>query len=256
VATGDEPGPAPDAAGAEAGPKEAVVLQSIGRRLLAQGGGMGVVPRLRPVAVWRDDLRRRRLITLAAILVAAVLGVAGGIWVADSPTNGYESGAAAAADQRSVESPMAEPGGTESPRGPADDPNTAPAPAGGEPPDAPGDSEPIDPASQGSPSPRAAAPEPAAEPDPPAPATPEQPEPNVAEEEVVETPGGTLLARCVNGSASVEPLDLAPGYAVVREENEPADKARIVLRSAEDDTRVRVRVRCRDGIPTGKVKVN
>jgi hypothetical protein len=72
---------------------------------------------------------------------------------------------------------------------------------------------------------------------------------------VVDTPGGTVLARCERNAASVEPLELAPGYQVVDETSGPGPvRAGIVLGSS--DSEVRVDVQCRGGEPVSTVEVS
>jgi hypothetical protein len=71
---------------------------------------------------------------------------------------------------------------------------------------------------------------------------------------VVETPGGTVLARCDRSRASVEALELAPGFQVVEETRGPGViRAGIVL--ASSDEQVRVDVECRSGEPVTTVHV-
>jgi hypothetical protein len=70
----------------------------------------------------------------------------------------------------------------------------------------------------------------------------------------VDTPGGTILARCLRSSASVEPLDLAPGFRVVAQTRGPGVvRAAIVLGSSGRE--VRVEVRCRADQPVSTVRM-
>jgi hypothetical protein len=224
-------------------PAEAVVLQAIGRRLLAQGRE----PRRH---LSQDDRRRRRLIVLAAVLVAAVAGVAGGIWVANGPTEPSGSDVAVAPDEPSVGSPVTQPVDAGSPLRPASDPTDPVSSVAGDPGDPTGDP---GPAPTGDPAASPPAVDPPA-PEPSASEPPAEPEPDPAQE-VVETPGGTVLARCDESHASVEPLDLAPGYTVIEETRGPGVvRAGIVLGSA--DSEVRVDLRCRSGEPETTVQVD
>jgi eukaryotic-like serine/threonine-protein kinase len=234
------PGPAGAVPAAEAPRREAVILQSIGRRLLAQGMRYGHEPRRHAMP---DERHRRRLLVLAAVLVAAVAGVAGGLWVANGPPDRFEPDVAITPDGPSVDSPRT-PAGEETPIHPADGPD----PGTGEPPDAPGDP------GSGTPDPGQGSAPPAPEPEPSASEEPAQPDPD-AVEEVVDTPGGTVVVRCERSRASVDPLDLAPGYRVTdRSQGPGVVRAGIVLGSS--DTEVRVDVRCRAGQPESTVEVS
>jgi eukaryotic-like serine/threonine-protein kinase len=218
--------------------RDAMVLQGIGRWLLKED-------RRPPRRHTRDERYRRRLVMLASVLMATVAGVAGGIWVAGGPADLPESGAAEAPVEPSVESPERRPVGAGSPLAPEPDPTGST-----QPPDAPTGPGSGGPGTedQGPPPPGGAdpgtepgTPEAAADPDP--------------VEEVVETGGGTVLARCVRNRASVEPLDLAPGYEVVEQTQGPGVvRAAIVLGSADEE--IRVGVRCRRGQPESTVTVD
>jgi protein kinase-like protein len=215
--------------------RDAMVLQSIGRWLARQDSGGG---RRRHT---RDERYRRRLIVLASILLAAVAGVAGGIWVAGGPADPPESGAAVPAAEPSVESPERQPVGAGSPLAPTGDPSepTRPpdpptGPDSGDPPPSGGTGQQSEPGTPG-----------AADPDT---------DPDTVEE-VVETGGGTVLARCVRNRASVEPLDLAPGYEVIEQTPGPGVvRASIVIGSADEE--IRVGVRCRHGQPENTITVD
>jgi serine/threonine-protein kinase len=224
---GNAPGAAPVAAGTGPQPVPAGPDGGSGRRR----------PRLRAMRRFR---RRPVLLAAAVVAVAAVTGV---VWLASGPADRNQSGVEAAPGEPAVGSPVTHPSGVSSPfPGPSGSRADPTDTGGGEPQEGPGDSGP-----GASSPPGTVAPE-------PEPGTSEEPEPGPGEE-VVETPGGTVLARCDGNAASVEPLDLAPGYRVVDETSGPGPvRAGIVLGSSDGE--VRVDVQCRAGEPVSTVEVS
>lgn len=196
-----------------------------GRRPPAPAGSTHQPPRLR---VKRHHRRRPVLLAAIAVLVT-VAGVTGGLWLAGSPPlDRYESGMVTEPEEPPAGAPAPRPAGAGSPS-PLPSPSPSPSPSpdtgptgptrtgGGEPREVPG----------------------AASPGPPG---------------AVDTPGGTILARCLRSSASVEPLDLAPGFRVVAQTRGPGVvRAAIVLGSSGRE--VRVEVRCRADQPVSTVRM-
>lgn len=85
-------------------------------------------------------------------------------------------------------------------------------------------------------------------PRPPSAATPE-PAPGGANE-VIGSPGGTVVARCTGGVVEIVSASPAQGYGL---DDEP-EHARVRFES--DETEVEVRLSCQDGRPVGEVRVD
>jgi hypothetical protein len=68
--------------------------------------------------------------------------------------------------------------------------------------------------------------------------------------EVVGSPGGTVVARCAGGAVEIVSASPAQGYGV---DDEP-EHARVRFESEESE--VEVRLGCRDGRPVGEVRVD
>jgi serine/threonine-protein kinase len=225
------PDPDPDAAATEAEP------------VPPDRGGGGSDRRMPRMHAMRRV--RRRPVVLAAAAMVAVAVVTGAAWLASGPGRN-ESGVETAPDEPAAGAPVTHhPTGVSSPfPGPSGSRADPTGNGDGQPQDTPGDSSP-DPGAPGATAP---------EPEPGTSEAPERPEPGPGED-VVETPGGTVLARCERNAASVEPLDLAPGYRVVDETSGPGPvRASIVLGSS--DSEVRVDVQCRAGEPVSTVEVS
>lgn len=69
---------------------------------------------------------------------------------------------------------------------------------------------------------------------------------------VLGTPGGTVVARCENGLATLVSWSPAQGYESDDVHAEPAREASLKFES--DHRKVRVRVDCRDGVPTAHIR--
>jgi serine/threonine-protein kinase len=216
------PGAVATLAAPPAPPAEATAAApGIERRPPAPGGSTH-----EPLRLQVKRHHRRRPVLLAAIAVLlTVAGVTGGIWMASGPPpDRYESVVVAEPEEPPADSPATHPAGAGSPAPlPSPSPDGGPTgptrtEGGGEPREVPGSSSPAPPGG-------------------------------------VETPGGTILARCVGSAASVEPLDLAPGFRVVEQTRGPGVvRAGIVLGSSERE--VRVHVRCRADTPVSTVRVS
>lgn len=84
-------------------------------------------------------------------------------------------------------------------------------------------------------------------------ATPsESPSPAQGIRKVLGTPGGTVVARCENGLATLVSWSPAQGF---ESDDVHAEPRRIAsLKFESDDREVRVRVDCHDGVPTAHIR--
>jgi hypothetical protein len=91
---------------------------------------------------------------------------------------------------------------------------------------------------------------PAPPPPTPAPPTPDAQAAPVGPTEVVTSPGGTVLARCVAGVVEVVSASPAQGYRLDDEQE------RFRVRFESEETDVDVRLSCLNGVPVGTVEVD
>lgn len=69
---------------------------------------------------------------------------------------------------------------------------------------------------------------------------------------VLGTPGGTVVARCANGLVTL--VSWSPGQGYRSDDVHPGPDHEASLKFESDNREVRVRVDCRDGVPTAHIR--